>query len=274
MRIWHICLLSARCPATERYELGYRHRPGGHGKRDGPATGLARPPGGGAGLFSAATHAWLFPWSNANDCCAYFEDSRYVPLLARAYELWQSLQADSGVPLLHIIGGLMIGRPTSDLVARSQASAERFEIPHELLTAAELCRRHPALRVDNDWVGLWERDAGYLIPEMCIEQQLRLASLAGADLHFNEPAELWEARAGGGVQVRTARATYSADRLVITAGPWSSQVLQALSLPLTITRQVVYLFQPIARMDLFRSDRLPVYIGEMARVGRLLDGFP
>jgi hypothetical protein len=58
---------------------------------------------------------------------AYFEDSRYVPLLARAYELWRSLQADSGVPLLHIIGGLMIGRPTSDLVeARPAQSASRF----------------------------------------------------------------------------------------------------------------------------------------------------
>ena len=205
---------------------------------------------------------------------AYFEDSRYVPLLARAYELWRSLQADSGVPLLHVIGGLMIGRPTSDLVARSQASAERFEIPHELLTAAELCRRHPALRVDNDWVGLWERDAGYLVPEMCIEQQLRLASLAGADLHFNEPAEQWEALAGGGVQVCTARATYTADRLVITAGPWSSQVLQALGLPLTVTRQVVYLFQPIASLDMFRPDRLPIYIREMAPGGRLLYGFP
>ena len=50
----------------------------------------------------------------------------------------------------------------------STASAERFDLPHEVLSAAQIRRLYPAFRVDEDWVALWERDAGYLHPEACV----------------------------------------------------------------------------------------------------------
>lgn len=205
---------------------------------------------------------------------AYFEDERYVPLLLRAYELWRRLERDSGMPLLNTTGGLVIGPAGGDLVSRSQATAERFHLPHEMLTGTELCRRYPALHVDDDWVALWERNAGYLAPEKCIQQQLRLATQAGAELHFDEPSETWKALPSGGVQVRTLKGVYTADQLVIAAGPWSSEILRAIGLPLTVTRQVVYFFEPLSNMELFAADRLPVYIRETKPGQRPLYGFP
>lgn len=205
---------------------------------------------------------------------SYWEDPRYVPLLLRAYELWRRLEIDTGQPLLHITGGLMIGRPNGDLVARGTVSAERFNLPHEALSATQLRSRYPAFRMDDDWVALWERDAGYLYPESCIQQQLQQSAIAGAKLHFNEPVMEWNALPGGGVRVRTTRETYAADHLVITAGPWAPQVLRELNLPLRVTRQVVYRFEPVGSMDLFRAERMPVYIREMERGQPLLYGFP
>src|SRR5437868_4232562 len=40
---------------------------------------------------------------------AYFEDPLYVPLVRRAYELWDELQTRRGEQLLRITGALMIG---------------------------------------------------------------------------------------------------------------------------------------------------------------------
>jgi sarcosine oxidase len=205
---------------------------------------------------------------------SYWEDPRYVPLLLRAYDLWRRLEVDSGRSLLHITGGLMIGRATGDLVARSKASAERFMLPHEVLSATQIRSLYPAFRIDDDWVALWERDAGYLYPEACIEQQLLRSTLARAELHFDEPAMEWNALPGGGVLVRTTRERYSADHLVIAAGPWAPQVLRELNLPLRITRQVVHWFEPIGSMDFFRQDRMPIYIREMEEDQPLLYGFP
>jgi sarcosine oxidase len=205
---------------------------------------------------------------------SYFEDPRYVPLLLRAYELWRRLEVDTGQSLLHITGGLMIGRADGDLVARSTASAERFLLPHEVLSATQIRRRYPLFKVDDDSAALWERDAGYLHPGLCIEQQLRQATSAGAELHFNEPAMEWNALPGGSVSVRTARETYAADHLIITAGPWAPQILRELNLPLSVTRQVVYRFEPIGNVDLFRPDRMPIYVREMEEDQPLLYGFP
>jgi sarcosine oxidase len=205
---------------------------------------------------------------------AYWEDPRYVPLLLRAYELWRRLEADSGQSLLHITGGLMIGRADGDLVAGSQVSAEQFDLQHELLSAAQMRRLYPAFKVDDDWVALWERDAGYLHPEVCVAQQLQQAALAGAELHFDEPVVEWNALPGGGVSVRTTRERYDADNLVISAGPWAPQILRELHLPLRVTRQVVYWFEPSGSIELFRRERMPIYVREMERGQPLLYGFP
>jgi sarcosine oxidase len=205
---------------------------------------------------------------------SYWEDPRYVPLLLRAYELWRRLEVDTGQSLLHITGGLMIGRVDGDLVARSTASAEQFDLRHEVLSAAQIRRLYPAFRIDDDWAALWETDAGYLNPEACVEQQLQQAALAGSELHFDEAMMEWDALPGGGVSVRTTRATYTADHLVITAGPWAPHILRELNLPLRVTRQVVYWFEPTGSIELFRRERMPIYIREMEKGKPLLYGFP
>ncbi len=49
---------------------------------------------------------------------AYAEGADYVPLLRRAFPMWDELSATSGPELIIRTGGLMIGRPDSEIVAR------------------------------------------------------------------------------------------------------------------------------------------------------------
>ena len=206
---------------------------------------------------------------------AYFEDSRYVPLLLRAFELWSKLERDAEQRLLHLSGALVIGKNTGGLVSRSAESARQFHLPHQMLDSAELRRRYPVLAVSEDSCALLEHNAGYLIPEDCIEQQMRQAARSGAQLHLNEPVSEWSAAPGEtGVVVRTSRASYRAERLIITAGPWAPRILAELGLPLRVTRQVLYWFAPRGSIDAFRDDRLPVYLFEPAAEQPLLYGFP
>ncbi len=64
---------------------------------------------------------------------AYYEHPRYVPLLVRAYELWDELGSLTGSPALHRTGGLMLGRRDGAVVAGTLASAEQWGLPHRLL---------------------------------------------------------------------------------------------------------------------------------------------
>jgi sarcosine oxidase len=75
---------------------------------------------------------------------SYYEDPAYVPLLLRAYELWHELSRETGVDLLHEVGGLMMGDPSSAVVTGSLRSARLYGLPHEELTAADIRRRFPA----------------------------------------------------------------------------------------------------------------------------------
>ncbi len=190
---------------------------------------------------------------------AYFEDPAYVPLLFRAYELWRELEGESNSTLLTETGGLMIGRPNSEVVTGSLRSAKQYGLAHEMLDARELRRRYTPLRPDADTVGLYEGRAGFLRPEACVKAHLDRAEQCGATLRFEEEALDWSPH-GGGVRVRTASGTYEAGRLIISPGPWAPHVLAGLNLPLEVERQVLYWFDPAGGVEPFLPERFPIFI--------------
>ncbi|GIE93233.1 N-methyl-L-tryptophan oxidase [Paractinoplanes rishiriensis] len=203
---------------------------------------------------------------------SYFEGAAYVPLLLRAYELFDRLAADSGRDVITLTGGLMIGRPESRTVSGSRASAERWGLAHEMLDAAQLRRRFPMFAPRPDEVALFEARAGFVRPEATVAANLELAARAGADLRFHEPMTRWE-RSGDGVRVVTAKGSYPAGHLVLTPGPWAPDLLADLNLPLTVERQVQFWFQPRGGTAPFHPDRHPIYVWEDP-AGRQIYGFP
>ncbi len=205
---------------------------------------------------------------------SYWEDQRYVPLLLRASELWHKLEADSGTSLMHLVGGLMVGRLEGGLVAGSRLSAETFGLPHRILSRDDLRAACPVFNLPPDVVALWDPNAGYLRPEACVQQQLALAAHSGAELYFNDPVIDWQATKTGGVRVRTGSSTYEADHLVITAGPWAPASVRTMGLPLMVTRQVLCWFEPQANREQFNEDRLPIFLIEAESNHPLLYGFP
>lgn len=195
---------------------------------------------------------------------AYFEDPAYVPLLLRAYELWRQVERETGHELLTVTGGLMMGPPDSQVVAGALRSAQEWSLPHEMLTAAEIRRRFPVFQPGPDEIALYEALAGFVRPEESVAAHLDRAAQLGADLHFGEPVETWEASPSGeGVRVTTARGAYEAARLVISPGPWAPALLGELDLPLEVERQVMYWFDPVGGTAPYAVGRMPIYIWEM-----------
>jgi sarcosine oxidase len=189
---------------------------------------------------------------------AYFEAPEYVPLVQRAYQLWRELEAESGQALLTLTGGLNLGAPDSDLVTGALASARQHQLPYEYLTAAEVTARFPGFRPPAGAVAVYEPNAGILAPEACVSAHLDLAARHGATLRYAEPVRQWAAD-GAGVRVDTAQGAYWAARLAIAAGPWTSDVLADLGLPLTVQRIVNVHFAP-EQPEHFAPDRCPIYI--------------
>jgi sarcosine oxidase len=203
---------------------------------------------------------------------AYFEGAEYVPLLLRAYELWERLGEETGQELMTLTGGLMIGREDGDLVSRSVHSAEAHDLPYELLDARGIRRRFPAYAPGPETVALYEERAGFVRPEETVKAHLDRAAFLGADLRFEEPMLFWEASESG-VRVETPDSSYEAERLVISPGAWAPQLLADMDLPLEVTRQVMYWFEPTSSPELFLPERFPIFIWEPDD-GNMFYGFP
>ena len=71
---------------------------------------------------------------------AYYEHPSYVPLLRRAYELWHELEGAVGETLLITTGSIDAGPSGSAVFEGSLRSCELHDLPHEVLTSAELNR--------------------------------------------------------------------------------------------------------------------------------------
>lgn len=169
---------------------------------------------------------------------AYFESPAYVPLLERAYALWDELADFSGRTLLHRTGLLLVGREDArGATERARAVAEKHAIAVETLDVNEARARFPQLVIGATDVLLWEPGAGYLEVERCVEAHARAAESAGARLCFGERVIALEQQ-GTTARVVTTHGSYAADKLVITAGPWATELLGVLGLPLRVHRVV------------------------------------
>ena len=188
---------------------------------------------------------------------AYHEHPSYVPLMRRAYELWRDLEAKTEEQILHITGSIDAGPPDGSNFKGSLLSCEEHDLPHDVLTSAEITKRFPGYRLPSETMAVFQGEGGFLLPERCISLFVEQAQTLGATVHTNERTLEWHPTTNG-VSVRTERGEYEAETLVISAGAWASKLLPALSAAAIPERQVLAWFE-ILRPEHFTPDAFPVF---------------
>lgn len=203
---------------------------------------------------------------------AYFEGSDYVPLVRRSYQLWRELERQTGQELLTITGGLLLGDLERPQLKNSIRSARDYGLAFQILDAADVRRRYPALQPVADEGAFYEREAGVLFAEDAVRALQGAARAHGAELRFTDPVQRWEATTEGGVKVISNGRCWVADRLVITAGAWAGAILQELCLPLQVERNVHFWFNLAVPPEAVGPERLPIFGWD--RPERNFYGFP
>jgi sarcosine oxidase len=57
--------------------------------------------------------------------------------------------------------------------------AQKYHIHHEILNHKEIKTRFPEFNIQDNTVGYYETNAGYVVPEKCILAQINLAKREG-----------------------------------------------------------------------------------------------
>ena len=173
---------------------------------------------------------------------AYMEHPDYVPLLHRAYALWEELEAEEAGELFARVGLLVAGDPHSEAMRGQVACYQAHDLPHEQLDAAAIAAHYPGLALPAAWSGFCDPLGGFLWVEECVRRHVALARKHGAMLYPGEAMLSWRSE-GDGVVVETARRRLLAARLVLTAGAWAVPELCRLGVAACVVRKVQLWYQ-------------------------------
>ena len=186
------------------------------------------------------------------------EGAEYVPLVERAYDLWSDLEDHTGRDLLHVTGSVHAGPPASGVVEDSEAACDAHDVPYETLSSTEVNERFPGYDLPAEYRALYQADGGFLACEQGTIAHVEAAHDAGATIRAREEVLEWS-ETSDGVRVRTDKGRYAADELVLTAGPWTRELVPELDGEAEPVRAVMAWFQP-EHPEWFTPERFPVFV--------------
>jgi N-methyl-L-tryptophan oxidase len=201
---------------------------------------------------------------------AYAEGPEYVPLVFRADDLWMELEALTGEMLLHRVGVLELSAPGNAHAQLARESAARHGVPFEWLTMDEVRARFPQFNFGDDWVGGFGDRGGFLDVDRSLRAMADQARSSGVDIREHAKVQDWSV-SDTGVCVSVDGAMERADRLIVTAGGWTGEVLGGVELPLKVLRKTLFWLE-VDEPERFLPDRIPVYIAGIP--GFEFYGFP
>jgi sarcosine oxidase len=180
--------------------------------------------------------------------------SIYVPPAVESLPAMRQLEEDHGVELFRRTGGLWLTGDREDHLRTIQDYRDH-DRPFEELDPSEVRRRWPQIQPPEDYFAVYEDAAGALFAERLVGVLHEAARSRGAELRFGERVLSWE-EAPGALTVRTDRARYQAEQLVLCLGPWLAEGGR-LEFPIVVERQVPVWFdtstEPGARV-------LPIFL--------------
>lgn len=167
-------------------------------------------------------------------------DPHYARLAREAMVAWRQIEAELGAELYVPAGNLAFTaldeQPHLD---RLEAVARQVGSRVRCLDQQQLRAEFPQFRQARR--ALLEVEAGFLRATACVEALRELAGRVGVRFETGQEVEAIEP-SGPGLAVRTARATYSAERVVLAGGGWSERLCPDLRQALSQSQQgIMYL---------------------------------
>lgn len=207
---------------------------------------------------------------------AYGEGREYVPLALRSQHLWEELEKKSHLKIFNRVGAIGFGeKNNSPFIDEAIESGAEHNLDVTYLSGGELQKQFPGLQLPGEYHGFYEPHSGLLYSENCIQAYRELATEFGAHISVNN--KVIDLKSDGTtVEVETEKGTFTADKLIMSAGAWTNELTEKLDLklPLIPSRQPIAWFE--ADESLFNMHRFPVFMAEVpaSEDNAIYYGFP
>ncbi|XP_072047430.1 peroxisomal sarcosine oxidase-like [Amphiura filiformis] len=167
----------------------------------------------------------------------------YAEMMPEIYDAWNRLEEESNTKLFQQTGLLLVGKSGNKKVEERIQVLKAVKTPYEELTPQGLHRHFPDATFGPDSIGCIDKMGGVLRADKslkCFQDQF---VAHGGILHDEE--KVLEILPGTLVTVVTNKGKYRAKSVAITAGPWSSKLLNPIGLepPIKVWRVNVCFFK-------------------------------
>lgn len=203
------------------------------------------------------------------------EGQLFTPALIRSRELWLELGAAYGQHPLLTAGALSVGPAGHPDLQSTLRSIGEFDLPHQTFDAAELRTRYPQFHVEDDDIGVLDTLGGAMRSELGVAAATDQALAHGADVRYGTTVLAVEPGRDG-VRVVTSTGEVVADRVVVSAGPWTTRLLPELADIVKVVTYSLIWFIP-RHIEMFTPDRFPGFMRDLDGVHAFgiptLDGY-
>ncbi len=197
----------------------------------------------------------------------------YVQLARSAYSAWRELEAESNERLMQQVDGLDLG--SASALDAFRTTMQSAGVWFEELDRDEIMRRFPHFALHEDTIGFYQTDYALFAADRCVAALAAQARLHGATILEHQTVQQIRALSDS-VQVHTDKDSYSAERLILSAGSWMRPLVRQLDLdlPLTVTKEMDTFYKPRDPAG-FMPDRFPIFRHHLTgRTARWGVGFP
>ncbi len=205
---------------------------------------------------------------------AYGSRAIYTRMVTRSLALWDDLARETGRHLYTETGVLSLGKAEDGETLSGYEVMRDENVLVERLPSEEVRARFPQFVVTDEDVIVYTPQGGMLHASECLLALRDRLSAHGGVLREGVQVTRVEPTGAQGEQGRVTvsdGSTLTADRVIVTAGPWVHDVLPDLRLPVRATRQQIIYFDGLPA-EQFGVGVFPVFLAGIGEGG--FYGFP
>ena len=195
-------------------------------------------------------------------CRSTYPSKAYVHLLQTALkEDWPRLEGEAGGELIRKIPACFFG-PPGGMFEEYLRTMDNFGEEVEILSPSAAAVRYPQFRFEGMKGAIEDKTAGVIAAEKTLKTLARACKNSGIEIHETTRAQKIVSSQES-ILVETSGKSIKANRAVITAGPWTAELLPFLDSRLKVVRQDIGYFALDDADGLGAPENFPpwVYLG-------------
>ena len=189
----------------------------------------------------------------------FYHRPEYVQMAPAGFAAWADVERAMGVQLVHMTGGVTLHPPGTVVPPDDYITAlDACGVGYQVIDGAEVRRRWPQFRIDDDVVGVIQDDTGIVRADLANDTHVAGARANGATV-LADTLVRDIVPVGDGYTVHTDEETYRYERVILAADAWTNDLLAPLGhrINLTVTEEQVAYYET---SDRFSIGQLPVWV--------------